>query len=298
MIQSSRFPILDCRFPIFLLLVVLLSRPGSVRAEPIKELPKISELLEDAPKVFPRETAPSTQPLQPIQSIPPMDPLESGKGLHVEPASLIVNSDQTPYLPELLDTTTLPPKEPPMRKALQKAGYSTLLATLMLATSASAETPPPTLSDIAKQVEAISKQLESISKRLDSIETGITPPDGSAFAFKKLQDDMLQLKKQITALEQKTPHVAKRVDTSKSTDPSVRPITSNMAKVKFVNDWIEDVSVIVNGVSYEVMIGTELTVPVPPGSFTYQILNFQRREMTRTIDPDKVWTVQINTRNQ
>lgn len=279
--QSSRFPIV--------VLVLVLTSPAP--AEPLKELPKVSELLEDAPKVFPREAAPTAQPLQPAQSIPPMHPLESGKDLHTEPASLIVNTEQAPYLPELIHTMNLPPKEPPMRKTLHKAGYSTLLATLMLAASARAEDPPPTLGDIAKQ-------LKTINDRLSVIETEMKVPDGSAFALKKLQDDMSQLKKQVADLEKKAPYVAKRVDTSpKSMDPVIRPIASNTAKVRFVNDWIEDVSVVVNGVSYDVMIGSELTVPVPAGSFTYQVLNLQRRAMSRTLEADKVWTVTINTRN-
>jgi hypothetical protein len=178
-----------------------------------------------------------------------------------------------------------------MRKTLHKAGYSTLLATLMLAATSQAEpSKDPTLADIAKQLEAL-------SKRLDTIELAIRVPDGSAFAMKKLQDDMLSLKKQMEALEQKTPYTAKRIDTSKEMEATIRPLNIGTAKVRFVNEWVEDVSVVVNGRAYEVMIGSELTVPIPAGAFSYQVLNLQRRPMTRTLEADKIWTVTINAKN-
>ena len=52
-------------------------------------------------------------------------------------------------------------------------------------------------------------------------------------------------------------------------------------------------SVVVNGRSYRLLPGDEKVVPVPPGEFTYQVLQLQRNPQDRQILADETKTVTI-----
>ena len=65
------------------------------------------------------------------------------------------------------------------------------------------------------------------------------------------------------------------------------------ARVRFINEFHEQMSVVVNGTAFWLLPGEERLVPVPAGDFTFQVLQLQRFPQERRIAADETKTVRI-----
>jgi hypothetical protein len=260
---------------------LLLLCVSSLFAEPLPETPPPMKELEDPAVIHSKKPLQSVQSLQSTQTVPPIQTGNPEITLPSLPSSLIVNPEQSR---ETVKQNLLPLNQQQEDDPMRKTTLSAILGAFMLATSSSSRADETT--------DQIKKTLETMKKQLDEIERKITLPDGSTLALQKIQMDLGEMRRKMAELESKMPttsSISKRIDSSK-----MDPI--RMGKVKFTNEWIEEVSVVLNGIAYEILPGNELTVPVPAGQFTYQVLNLQRRPQTRMVEAEKVWNVTINTR--
>ena len=192
-----------------------------------------------------------------------------------------------------------------MRNTLKKVSFSSILGALMLAASPSTAAEP-TLGELKILLDSIDKRLDALEKPRRNSDGNIllkepiggeeiVTPGVTVHDMKKMQEEIVMLKKRVMELESRPVRIV-RDESKLIRDPAVADPT-RLAKVKFRNDWIEEVSILVNGISYEILPGFERTISVPAGAFTYQVLDLQRRPQTRILEADKTWTVQINTRN-
>ena len=69
--------------------------------------------------------------------------------------------------------------------------------------------------------------------------------------------------------------------------------TRGQGRVRFINEFSEEMSVVVNGRSYRLLPGQERLVAVPPGDFTYQVLQLQRVPQERRIEANETKTIRI-----
>ena len=64
-------------------------------------------------------------------------------------------------------------------------------------------------------------------------------------------------------------------------------------RVRLINDFPEEMSVLVNGRSYRLLPGQERLLAVPPGDFTYQVLQIHRDPRVRQIAADETKNIRI-----
>lgn len=162
--------------------------------------------------------------------------------------------------------------------------YSLLLAGLFAIPSFAAE---PTPEDLKKQVEELRKVTDELKKLKDTINK-----------IDELRSKSIIFETQIEMIEKDIKDIKKKLGMDGSTpSTSLKPDTTNAFKgqgrVRFINAFSEEMSVVVNGKSYRLLPGDEKVVPVPPGEFTYQVLQIQRTSQDRQIAADETKTVTI-----
>lgn len=146
--------------------------------------------------------------------------------------------------------------------------------------------------DMNKTVE----KLETAVRKLQDVERSLTEYKlSNATAVRQLQDDVDALKSRVRQLEDEIrmlrlgnapPSISKR---------EAYDTTARMGRVRLSNEYLEEMSVVVNGVSYRLMPGQTRTIQVPPGIFTYQVLQLQRTIQERPIEPGEEKPIRIFT---
>jgi outer membrane murein-binding lipoprotein Lpp len=120
--------------------------------------------------------------------------------------------------------------------------------------------------------------------------------DKIATAVRQLQDDVETLKLRVKQLEDEVKVLRQLANTPSSTSKRESfDTTARMGRVRLSNEYLEEMSVVVNGVSYRLLPGQTRTIQVPPGIFTYQVLQLQRAIQERTIEPGEEKPIRIFT---
>lgn len=162
-----------------------------------------------------------------------------------------------------------------------KTAFVAVLGTALLSAPANAGEPEVT--------EAV-KKLEHAVKKLESVEQSLTDYKlSNAAAVRQLQVDVEALKEDVRFLRQM---IANPGTTSKREAFDTAP---KMGRVKLMNEFVEEMSVVVNGTSYRLLPGQSRTINVMPGIFTYQVLQLQRSPQERRIAADEEKPIRIFT---
>ena len=162
-----------------------------------------------------------------------------------------------------------------------------LLALLsgMLALPVSAAEPTP--EEFKKSVEDLKKITEEL-KGLKDMMSKVTELRSKSIVFETqiemIEKDIKDIKKKI-GLDGSSP--------STSLKPEGNTSFKGQGRVRFINGFSEEMSVVVNGRSYRLLPGDEKVVAVPPGDFSYQVLQLQRSPQDRQISADETKTVTI-----
>jgi Skp family chaperone for outer membrane proteins len=211
------------------------------------------------------------------------------------------------------------PGDSPMMRNWKMLAFQTLLAGTLIPAGAQAQAPasgsdappkPPDTASILKEIQELKKTLsamdtkvassframqEEADKRLKKLED-----DGVAAGLRleKTQADIEDMKKQLLQLRQDLDVVRNRAGSSREsgyTPPANAP-TAATGRVRLVNTFLDPMTIIVNGVRYQLAPGeTRLTEPVPAGTFNYEVLGVQPR-LDRTLAANETFTITVYPR--
>jgi len=195
------------------------------------------------------------------------------------PSPLVIPDDPPVVAPPVSDITIKQLEVTTMISI--KTAISAILGAALLATPANADSKE----EMTKAVE----KLEAATKKLEAVEKSLTDYKlSNATAVRQLQADVEALKEDVKYLRQ---IIANPSTTSKRESFD----TPRMGRVKLMNEFVEEMSVVVNGTSYRLLPGQTRTINVPPGMFTYQVLQLQRTVQERPIAADEEKPIRIFT---
>ena len=166
---------------------------------------------------------------------------------------------------------------------------ATLLGMALLASPARAA--DPTAEDLKKLTERLEKAVKDLQDTKDGLKI-----DGVREKTTIIDTKLDLMDKDIQDIKKDLREIKRRLEGGSST--SLRPEFDSTAlkgqgKVRFINQYPEEMSVVVNGKSFRLVPGEERMVPVAPGDFTYQVLQLQRDAQVRRIVADETKTIRI-----
>ena len=165
------------------------------------------------------------------------------------------------------------------------------LPVALLAAALAAPVAGQTADDVKKlndKLDKLTREVQDLKEavKADAVREKVTTVDSM---IDQLDQDIQTIKKDLRDLKRK-------VDGGTST--SLRPEYDSgtyrgQGRVRFINEYPEEMSVVINGRSYRILPGQERLFPVTPGEFTYQVLNIQRDSQVRRIAADETKTIRI-----
>jgi hypothetical protein len=153
----------------------------------------------------------------------------------------------------------------------------------------------PAAGQTAEDVKKLNDKLDALTKALQDVRDGLkTENVREKLATIESKIDLLD--QDIRTIKDDVRQMKRRVGDGATT--TLRPEYDSSSfrgqgRVRFINEYPEEMSVIVNGRSFRLAPGQERLVPVTPGQFTYQVLNIQRDIQTRQIAADETKTIRI-----
>src|SRR5262249_33669376 len=132
----------------------------------------------------------------------------------------------------------------------------------------------------------IEKVHESINERLDRVNDRIGGLEGR---IKRLENDLEAMRTQATTSNRPSGYAG----VGNGAAPAPPPLPPTTGTIRLRNTFPEQVSVVVNGVSYELLPNeTRDLGGHPAGAFTYEVLGIQAR---RTVDlrPNETFTISV-----
>ncbi|HEY8505258.1 MAG TPA: hypothetical protein VIL46_11795, partial [Gemmataceae bacterium] len=145
-----------------------------------------------------------------------------------------------------------------------------------------------------KQFDAVLGRLELLEKNLHDTQTK------SKLSVGSLQTDVAALKMKVDQIQRDLADLRGRIE---SGDRVARASPLGGAgqatgRVRLLNNYLEEVSVLVNGQLFRVVPGAEMALSVPAGAFTYQVLQWQAAPQTRNLRADETYTIRIHPQGQ
>jgi hypothetical protein len=145
--------------------------------------------------------------------------------------------------------------------------------------------------DLRKAVEKLEKATKDLQDAKDALKVDELRTKAITIDTKLdlIDKDIQDIKKDIREIKRKmndTTSTSLRPDTDGTT-------THGQGRVRFINEFNEEMSVVLNGRSFRLAPGQERMLSVPPGDFTYQVLQLQRFPQDRRIVADETKTIRI-----
>lgn len=135
--------------------------------------------------------------------------------------------------------------------------------------------------DLKTRLEGIDKYLEQLSKDMP---LHITQIQKNTSDINALKEEVSKLQKAVAELQKNPPRV--------SLSP---PETPQTGSIQLLNAWMTPMSVVVDGVSYQLQPGESRMIPRAAGNFSYEVLGLQPR-LTRTVAAGETFTIRIGPR--
>lgn len=152
----------------------------------------------------------------------------------------------------------------------------------------------PSMGQTAEDLKKAIDRLDLATKDLQAAKDALKIEDlRSKSATIESKIDLID--KDIQAIAKDIREIKRKLnDTSSiSLRPDTDSATRSVGRVRFVNDFSEEMSVVINDRAYRLLPGQERLVTVAPGDFTYQVLNLQRFAQVRRISADETKTIRI-----
>jgi hypothetical protein len=174
---------------------------------------------------------------------------------------------------------------------LTKSALATLLGAAIVAAPTFAQPTEEQKKAFDKTVEKLDKAAKDLTDAKDALKNDdlrgkVTTIDAK---LELLDKDIQDIKKDVREIRRRMadgPTTALRPDFDSAT-------VRGRGRVRFINEFNEQMSVVVNGKAFWLLPGEERLVPVPAGDFTFQVLQLQRFPQERRIAADETKTVRI-----
>jgi hypothetical protein len=160
-----------------------------------------------------------------------------------------------------------------------------LLGVLALPVSAADPTP----AELKQQIDDLKKVTDDLRKLKDSMAL-LTELRSKSIVF---ETQLEMIEKDIKEMKRKLAMDGSVPNPSTSLKPDTTAAFKGQGRVRFINAFSEEMSVVVNGRSYRLLPGDERVIPVPPGEYSYQVLQLQRTPQDRQIAADETKTITI-----
>jgi outer membrane murein-binding lipoprotein Lpp len=268
---------------------------NSPLAGPSPGLPgKIGEALDWGPPPAPKLQISAPQTAQPAKSAPsgPLSgPAKQEISLPPAPSKItVVESGSGVRAVPVRQTRTL---DRPSGKTAMPANKLTVavLAAAMFATSTQATRAADEVSsdpkELAKEVAKLKEELAKAKKKIEE-HSGVNITLDTRIEL--LENELAELRKNKAG--------AKKVEALKpeangKLDEKTTESFKGMGRLRLINEFTEEMSVLVNGKPFRILPGDEKLIPITPGEFNYQVLQLQRTPQERKILADETKTVRI-----
>jgi cell division protein ZapA (FtsZ GTPase activity inhibitor) len=174
---------------------------------------------------------------------------------------------------------------------LAKSALATLLGAAIVAAPTFAQTPEEQKKALENAVQKLEQAAKDLKDAKDAMKTDDLKSKAITIDTKldMLDKDIQDIKKDVREIRRQ---MGERTSTALRPDYDSATFRGT-GRVRFINQFSEEMSVVVNGRSFRLQPGEERLVPVPPGEFTYQVLQLQRVPQERRISADETKTVRI-----
>jgi hypothetical protein len=130
----------------------------------------------------------------------------------------------------------------------------------------------PTVDERVKAVEKkVDDLIEALKGKKDRDGFVVPTDPGLIEEVKRLKNEIASLKAQLDKMEKSTTSL--RPSTGGTTAPTPADPLAGKGTVRVVNDYPIEITMVVNNNSYRIAPNTKLEIPVPVGTFTYQLLS-------------------------
>jgi hypothetical protein len=168
----------------------------------------------------------------------------------------------------------------------------TLTRLALPATLAAALLAAPAFADPAEDLREAVKKFDKATKDLADARDALKS-DELRGKVNTLDSKIDLIDQDIKSIQKDIRDIKRRLDNSGSSSLKTESLYQGQGKVRFINEYSEEMSVVVNGRSYRLQPGQEKLVAVTPGEFTYQVLQLQRSSQERRISADETKTIRI-----
>lgn len=293
---------------VVLLPLLFLALSSPLPAGPIRAIPTFPTL-EEPPVIRLPVPAQSIQSLKSLQL--PQGKLQELPERRLQPAqsSDIVKPVRPvfpPASPTVADARTLPSETYTMKRTA-----ALVLGALFTASSTlpGADALEPTPRELQKSIDDLRGDLLSLRSTLDGLKTRVDQKDVAdklrevgdrmTLQIEEVNKRMLKMQKDIDDMkfDSKSSKISSsnRIDLTNpmQTTPQVMP-TGRTASVRFKNDYIEEVTLVLNGSSYRLTPGNDVTFKIPAGKYSYRVLPLQDLIQNRSIEENETKQVRIH----
>jgi hypothetical protein len=278
-------------------------------------------VVEEAPPPRPKVSIEVAPPARPVQSADPARPApiaQPGFNLRPPEPRLTFNPSGPPAPPAIgllpppnfadpggFAVPTPAPGDTPMpvlptRQLVLSAVFGAALAAPVAAQDKEGgKTAPPDLAAIKTQLDQIQKDVKSLQEFRKNTDDAVYGKENStALADMGLIRRLTEIESQISKINEALKQInAKLGEAGKSTTAAFGPtLPGTMAGrgfVRIVNDYPTEMSMIVNGRSHRVPPGQTVTVDVPAGRFTYELLHAGASPTATTVKDGETMTLRI-----
>lgn len=145
-----------------------------------------------------------------------------------------------------------------------------------------------TAEDLKKAVEKLDKATKELTDAREALKT-----DELRSKAIKMDTTLELIDKDIQEIKKDIRDIKRKLELGSSTSSKSQSLYQGQGRVRFINEYSEEMSVVVNGRSYRLVPGQERLIAIPAGDFTYQVLQLQRYPQERKITSDEIKTVRI-----
>jgi DNA gyrase/topoisomerase IV subunit A len=138
----------------------------------------------------------------------------------------------------------------------------------------------------------LKKAVEDLQKVTDDLKT----LKDAAKLIPELRKKVAEAEARLDVIEYDLAEIKKKLDKQSTTTlrpANEAPNLKGQGRLRFVNQFSEEMAVVVNGKSYRLTPGEERVIPVPPGDYRYQVLQLQAVAQERRILADETKTITI-----
>ena len=153
----------------------------------------------------------------------------------------------------------------------------------------------PAFGQTAEDIKKLNDKLDALTKAMQEAKDAVKA-DGLRETVATINSKIDLIDKDIQEIKKDLRDLKRKVEAGTTTALRPQSDTSSyrgQGRVRFINEYPEEMSVVVNGRPFRLPPGQERLVPVAPGEFTYQVLNIQRTEQVREIQADETKNIRI-----